>query len=115
MNTPSFKHLIAYTAVIGGIMIAVPTTLHATPNPPPQSENNVPPPPKPGGCIKDGLIGGVGGHFVGQGHTKMGAAGGCAYGMYQRHKWKKEMRAYNAEHPQPSHHHWFWHSSQNPK
>jgi hypothetical protein len=45
-----------------------------------------------GGCLKYGAGGAVAGHFVGQGHAVLGAAGGCAVGAYKRHEAKKADR-----------------------
>jgi hypothetical protein len=44
---------------------------------------------EPGGCLKYGAGGAVAGHFVGQGHSVLGAAGGCAVGAYKRHESRK--------------------------
>ncbi len=46
---------------------------------------------EPGGCLKYGAVGAVGGH-VAHHHAVLGAAGGCAVGMYRRHKYRKEQR-----------------------
>ena len=46
---------------------------------------------EPGGCLKYGAVGAVGGH-VAHHHAVLGAAGGCALGMYRRHKYRKEER-----------------------
>ena len=43
---------------------------------------------RPGGCIKDAIVGGIAGHFVG--HGGLGAATGCAYGMHERHKYNRQ-------------------------
>jgi len=55
---------------------------------------------EPGGCLKYGAAGAVGGHVVH--HGVLGAAGGCATGMYVRHRYRKQQRkdaaAYRAEH-----------------
>lgn len=55
---------------------------------------------EPGGCLKYGAAGAVGGHLAH--HGVLGAAGGCATGMYVRHKYRKKERqdaaAYRAEH-----------------
>ena len=40
---------------------------------------------EPGGCLKYGAVGAVGGHVAGH-HAVLGAAGGCAVGMYKRHE-----------------------------
>ncbi|MBO1078185.1 hypothetical protein [Roseomonas haemaphysalidis] len=40
---------------------------------------------KEGGCVKDGAVGAVAGHFVGSGHAVAGAAAGCAVGVHRRH------------------------------
>ncbi|AXY23380.1 MULTISPECIES: hypothetical protein [Komagataeibacter] len=56
---------------------------------------------EPGGCLKYGAVGAVGGHVAG--HGVLGAAAGCATGMYKRHEYRKEARAkaalYDKEHP----------------
>jgi len=41
---------------------------------------------KEGGCVKDGAVGAVAGHFVGSGHAVAGAAAGCAVGVHRRHQ-----------------------------
>ena len=46
---------------------------------------------EPGGCLKYGAAGAVAGHLAGH-HAVLGAAGGCAVGMYKRHEYKKHMR-----------------------
>ena len=46
---------------------------------------------EPGGCLKYGAVGAVGGHLAGH-HAVLGAAGGCAVGMYKRHEYKKHQR-----------------------
>ena len=56
---------------------------------------------EPGGCLKYGAVGAVGGHVAG--HGVLGAAAGCATGMYKRHEYRKEAKAkaalYDQEHP----------------
>jgi hypothetical protein len=56
---------------------------------------------EPGGCLKYGAVGAVGGHVAH--HGVLGAAGGCATGMYVRHKYRKEAKQkaalYDQEHP----------------
>lgn len=56
---------------------------------------------EPGGCLKYGAAGAVGGHLAH--HGVLGAVGGCAAGMYVRHKYRKEAHAkaalYDQEHP----------------
>jgi hypothetical protein len=56
---------------------------------------------EPGGCLKYGAVGAVGGHVAH--HGVVGAVGGCAAGMYVRHKYRKEARQkaalYDQEHP----------------
>ena len=48
--------------------------------------------PKPkGGCLKYGAVGAVGGH-VAHHHAVLGAMGGCAAGMYVKHRSKKHIR-----------------------
>ncbi len=47
---------------------------------------------EPGGCLKYGAVGAVGGH-VAHHHAVLGAAGGCAVGMYRRHEYRKQQRA----------------------
>ena len=46
---------------------------------------------EPGGCLKYGAVGAVGGHVAGH-HAVLGAAAGCGLGMYKRHEYKKHMR-----------------------
>lgn len=46
---------------------------------------------EPGGCLKYGAVGAVGGHVAGH-HAVLGAAGGCAVGMYKRHEYRKHQR-----------------------
>ena len=57
---------------------------------------------EPGGCLKYGAVGAVGGHLAH--HGVVGAAGGCAVGMYKRHKYRKaqreKARLYDQEHKQ---------------
>lgn len=57
---------------------------------------------EPGGCLKYGAAGAVGGHVANH-HGVLGAMGGCATGMYVRHRYRKEARAkaalYDKEHP----------------
>jgi hypothetical protein len=43
---------------------------------------------EPGGCLKYGAVGAVGGHVAGH-HAVLGAVGGCAVGMYKRHEYRK--------------------------
>ncbi len=47
-------------------------------------------PPKHHSLAKGAATGAVGGHFVGKGHAKAGAAAGA---LYQHHKNKKEEKA----------------------
>lgn len=58
---------------------------------------------EPGGCLKYGAAGAVGGHFAHH-HGVLGAAGGCVAGMYVRHRYRKHERedaaAYRAEQAQ---------------
>ncbi len=55
---------------------------------------------EPGGCLKYGAVGAVGGHLAH--HGVAGAAGGCAVGMWKRHQYRKSVRqkaqAYDQEH-----------------
>lgn len=44
-----------------------------------------------GGCLKYGAVGAVGGHVAH--HGILGAAGGCATGMWVRHKARQRARA----------------------
>ncbi|MFT8718871.1 hypothetical protein [Acetobacter sp.] len=57
---------------------------------------------EPGGCLKYGAAGAVGGHVANH-HGVLGAMGGCVTGMYVRHRYRKEARAkaalYDKEHP----------------
>lgn len=46
---------------------------------------------EPGGCLKYGAVGAVGGHLAHH-HAVLGAAGGCAVGMYRRHEYRKHQR-----------------------
>jgi len=56
---------------------------------------------EPGGCIKYGAAGAVGGHLVH--HGVLGATGGCVTGMVTRHEYRKGLREkaalYDKEHP----------------
>jgi len=56
---------------------------------------------EPGGCLKYGAVGAVGGHMVH--HGVLGAAGGCATGMVKRHEYRKGLREkaalWDKEHP----------------
>ena len=45
---------------------------------------------EPGGCLKYGAAGAVGGHLAH--HGVLGAAGGCVTGMYVRHRYRKNLR-----------------------
>ena len=45
---------------------------------------------EPGGCLKYGAVGAVGGHLAH--HGVAGAVGGCAVGMYKRHEYRKQQR-----------------------
>ncbi|WP_144152332.1 hypothetical protein [Paraburkholderia sp. BCC1885] len=45
------------------------------------------------GCLKGAAVGGVGGHFVGNGHAVAGAAGGCAVGHHMASKKAKQDKA----------------------
>lgn len=45
---------------------------------------------EPGGCLKYGAAGAVGGHLAH--HGVLGAAGGCVTGMYVRHRHRKQER-----------------------
>ncbi len=49
---------------------------------------------EPGGCLKYGAAGAVGGHLAH--HGVLGAAGGCATGAYVRHRYRKQQRAATA-------------------
>jgi outer membrane lipoprotein SlyB len=51
------------------------------------------------GCMKGAAVGGVGGHFVGQGHAVAGAAGGCLVGHHMAKKKAKEDAAAKAQAP----------------
>ncbi|GBR53953.1 hypothetical protein AA106555_1502 [Neokomagataea thailandica NBRC 106555] len=56
---------------------------------------------EPGGCLKYGAAGAVGGHFVK--HGVLGAVGGCVAGMYTRHEYRKgiaeKAALWDKEHP----------------
>ncbi|MBB2174692.1 hypothetical protein HLH21_01980 [Gluconacetobacter johannae] len=60
---------------------------------------------EPGGCLKYGAVGAVGGHLAH--HGVLGAAGGCVAGMYTRHEYRKGLREkaalYDKEHPADPH------------
>jgi hypothetical protein len=43
---------------------------------------------RPGGCVRDAIVGGIVGHFVG--HGGMGAAAGCAYGIHRRNSYDRQ-------------------------
>ncbi|GAB0119153.1 hypothetical protein Acid7E03_32250 [Acidisoma sp. 7E03] len=51
---------------------------------------------EPGGCVKYGAVGAVGGHVAGH-HAVLGAAAGCAAGMYKRHEYRKHMKEQAAQ------------------
>lgn len=56
---------------------------------------------EPGGCLKYGAAGAVGGHLAN--HAVLGATAGCVTGMYRRHEYRKEAKIkaklYDQEHP----------------
>lgn len=56
---------------------------------------------EPGGCLKYGAAGAVGGHLVH--HGVLGAIGGCVTGMYKRHEYRKSVAEkaalWEKEHP----------------
>jgi hypothetical protein len=56
---------------------------------------------EPGGCVKYGTVGAIGGHVAH--HGVLGALGGCVTGMYVRHEHRKEAREkailYDQDHP----------------
>ncbi len=45
---------------------------------------------EPGGCLKYGAAGAVGGHLVH--HGVLGAMGGCVTGMVRRHEYRKDQK-----------------------
>ncbi|AEI38304.1 MAG: hypothetical protein ABF461_04925 [Zymomonas mobilis subsp. pomaceae] len=47
---------------------------------------------EPGGCLKYGAMGAVGGHYVGK-HGVIGAAAGCIYGRKVRNDYRKQLKA----------------------
>jgi len=53
------------------------------------------------GCLKGAAVGGVGGHFVGSGHSVLGAAGGCAVGHHMASKKAKQQAQANQQPQQP--------------
>lgn len=57
---------------------------------------------EPGGCLKYGAAGAVGGHLANH-HAVLGATAGCITGMYRRHEYRKEAKQkaklYDQEHP----------------
>ena len=52
----------------------------------------------PGGCLKYGAVGAVGGHLAHH-HGVLGAAGGCAAGMYKRHQYRKSQSTASRQAP----------------
>lgn len=66
----------------------------AQPQTPPLYSNQMPEPKKPHGCLGYGVAGAIGGHFVRSGHAILGGLIGCAYGLHEKHKWKKEHKAW---------------------
>ncbi|MHB0705182.1 hypothetical protein ACX4MT_05825 [Roseomonas mucosa] len=54
---------------------------------------------KEGGCVKDGAVGAVAGHFVGQGHAVAGATAGCAVGVHRRHEAEKHDQKQDQQKP----------------
>lgn len=71
---------------------------------------------EPGGCLKYGAVGAVGGHLANK-HGVLGAVGGCATGMYQRHKYRKTLKEkaalWDQEHPADENDHKSWWQSHN--
>ncbi|CDG40016.1 hypothetical protein ASAP_1971 [Asaia bogorensis] len=78
------RHLLGRTLMAASLIITLPQAMA-----------------EPGGCLKYGAAGAVGGHLVN--HGVLGAVGGCATGMYRRHEYRKEAKekaaAYDKEHP----------------
>ncbi|GBQ37003.1 hypothetical protein GOB83_06830 [Acetobacter fabarum] len=62
-----------------------------------QTSGQVTPSARPHGCIADGAAGAVAGHFMHSGHAVLEAMAGCAYGAWQRHKWKMEIKKYDSQ------------------
>lgn len=54
---------------------------------------------EPGGCLKYGAVGAVGGHLAH--HGVLGALGGCAAGMWRRHEYRKHQRALSRQYARP--------------
>ena len=54
---------------------------------------------EPGGCLKYGAVGAVGGHLAH--HGVLGAVGGCATGMWRRHEYRKHQRALSRQYVRP--------------
>ena len=54
------------------------------------------------GCLKGAAVGAVGGHFVGKGHSVVGAAAGCAIGHHRAkvEARKQAQQAQSAQAPQ---------------
>lgn len=50
------------------------------------------------GCMKGAAAGGVAGHYVGNGHAALGAAGGCAVGHHMAAKKEKQDAAKQDQH-----------------
>nr|WP_236646623.1 hypothetical protein [Aristophania vespae] len=73
---------------------------------------------EPGGCLKYGAAGAVGGHLANH-HGVIGAVGGCAVGMYQRHKYRKSLKEkaalWDKEHAADGNDHKSWWQSHNSK
>ncbi|MCR0984191.1 hypothetical protein [Roseomonas populi] len=57
-----------------------------------------------GGCVKDGAVGAVAGHFVGSGHAVAGAAVGCAVGVHRRHAAERREQQQQQQNPSPGNH-----------
>jgi len=64
---------------------------------------------EPGGCLKYGAAGAVGGHLVH--HGVLGAMGGCTTGMVRRHEYRKGLREkaalWDREHPADPNQSWW--------
>lgn len=65
-----------YSLIVAALALSIPAVAQA----------------EPGGCLKYGAAGAVGGHFVHH-HAILGAAGGCAVGMMRRHAYRRDQAA----------------------
>lgn len=64
------RHTLLLSAILGATLAAA----------------SLPAQARTGGCVKDGAVGAIAGHFVGSGHAVAGAAAGCAVGVHRRNQ-----------------------------